>query len=445
MQNFSELKIHALQLQLLPAQPEDNFSATKFTSIELAKKLVTKHTQIPPALHEVYTDLSDQCFKQLRIRDTLTPRNDKAIAVLEANKDNNKFIRQVLVPNIPITFGFHDLEKKAAASLTDKLQALRIECQSKCQELVLETRKEFKRTLEDYDTLEECKKLAVDAWMLLCGGPGQTNFYDRNFIITHVIDSSDEQMDGGASSQIQVKVPLSNCIFSIAFHVAFQKHATEKASAAANLAKAKKLQQEALERKNAAVLAAADRPSAESETTIRETLKKEITAALLKEIKLGKLGNLSAVRTSQNVQRGGSANQSTKRGGAAVAGQQLRNEGQQLRGGGQQPRGRGRGRGRGNQGTHPQTQAAHQNQQKSDSQRQRGRSNSRERSYSPRRKSPDSRASSSHNRQQSPASVSNRGRGRGRGKQRENQSPVRGRGRGYRGRGRGRGSPRPPQ
>ena len=92
MQNFSELKIHDLHLQLLQAQPEDNFSAMKLTSIELAKKLVTKHTQIPPALHEVYTDLSDQCFKQLRIKDTLTPRNDKAIAVLEANIDDNKFI-----------------------------------------------------------------------------------------------------------------------------------------------------------------------------------------------------------------------------------------------------------------------------------------------------------------------------------------------------------------
>ena len=82
MQNFLELKIHDLQLQLLQAQPEDNFSAMKLTSIELAKNLVIKNPQILSALVEIFTDLSDQCFMQLRIKDTLSPRNDKLIAVL---------------------------------------------------------------------------------------------------------------------------------------------------------------------------------------------------------------------------------------------------------------------------------------------------------------------------------------------------------------------------
>ena len=350
MQNFSGMKIHKLQLQqLLPTKEGDDVSTTTtmiLTSKELGRLLVQKSVQLPNALHEIFKDLSEHCYKELRTQDILVPRNEKAIATLETNKANDKYIRQVIVQPNTINFGFHDLEKTAAASLTDELQKLRIQCQESCQNLVLQTRIQFRATLEAYDPLDKCIKYASTAWMNLCGGEGETNYYDSNIIITHLMDSTEDQIDRGAGASVSIKIPLSNCLFSIAYHLAGQKRSIDIAEAAAIRTKKEKLQQEIAEKKSAAELAAANRPSADSEAAIRETLKKEIKAELMKELKM--LGNQSAVRTSQNVQRGGSANQSTKRGGAAVAGQQPR-------GGGQQPRGRGRGRGKRDHETQPQT------------------------------------------------------------------------------------------
>ena len=51
--------------------------------------------------HEVFTDISDHCLKELKTRDSLKPRNERAIATLESQPSKLQKMQQVLVPRTP--------------------------------------------------------------------------------------------------------------------------------------------------------------------------------------------------------------------------------------------------------------------------------------------------------------------------------------------------------
>jgi hypothetical protein len=438
MQDSSNILILTLSFEGIHNAPvDDGFQPMKIqypTLIKWMEQNNNTNQLLPSRVKDFYVDCRNQFVKIRQTPQQLTENNEKAIKFLEANQANGRIAPQLKCEIKPLLFGHHALQVEAANDADQKIQALMTAFQTKCQDEMLIARKNLKAKLTDYDMKSECEKYAQDKWIELCGGAGELNLYDRNYSIIHNVESSPAEMEGGSSGDISLHITLSAAVISAAFHRSSQLAAAEEAVAAAKKAELKKAQEDALAKKTAAQAAAANRPSAESEASIRERLTKEITANVIKQV-LGHL-NHPAV-PSQSTQRGGSANRGQGRGRGRGRGGVNTAQAQGPRGGGSrrvEAVSPGPTANPSSRGTHP------------------PRSNSRgrqpSRSISPRRgkfqsppppKTPRTpRASSSPGRSQTPsANGSNRGRGgtRGRGTPRPPRTPSPAAGRGGRGRG----------
>lgn len=444
MQDSSEIMILSLQFGGLQIPPtDDGFQPMKIQYPNLIKWLeqkINSNQLLPVRVKDYYTDCRNQFVQIRQTPKKLTDGNEKAIAFLEANIANGRIAPQVKCELKPLLFGHHALQIEAANDADLKIQAHMAAFQTQCQAEMLDARKDLKAKLENFDIKSECEKYAQDKWIALCGGSDQLNLYDRNYSINHTMEASNEDMDSGSPAEISTFITLSAALVSAAYHRSGQLAAAEEAVAAAKKAEIKKAKDEALARQSAAQAAAAIRPSAESEESIRKRLTKEITADVMLQLK----------KVNAHLNFPAAPTQSTQRDGTATRGQ-----------------GRGRGRGRGGVNTSGQQGGGRGRQAPAATSTQdtrRPKSNSRgrqkSRSTSPRRgtfqsppppKTPRTpRVSSSPARSQSQgANGSNRGRGakrgRGRGGPRPPRSPSPAAGRGGHGRGQSRRntSPRP--
>ena len=328
-------------------------------------------------------------------------------------------------------------QAEAAKDADQKIQALMVAFQTQCQAEMLNARKALKTKLLNFDINSECEKYAQGKWIELHGGGGQLNLYDRNYTINHTIEASSTNMDGGSAGDISVPISLSAAIISAAYHKSGQLAAADEAIDAAKKAEIKKAQDDALAKKSAAQAAVANRPSAESEESIRKRLTKEIKADCMKdlkadcmkelrqEIKAGHLNlNIPAAQL-QSTQRIVTADRGKGRG---------RGNPGQVNADDQSSRGRGRGRGRGGQapaqGTHQPTSNSRDRQSSRSPSQQRGLFQSPQPPRTPR----TPRASlNSPRRSQTPSG--NRGKGGKRGGKSTPRAPSPAAARGSRGRG----------
>ena len=319
MQDSSDVLILNLRLEDLTTPSfEDGFRPMQIQYHVLMKWMEQKTTSnplIPGRLKEFYNDCRDQ-FVQIRE----TPRklidsNEKAITFLETNIANGRIAPQVKCEIKPLLFGHHAFQIEAAQGADQQIQALMTTFQTQCQEEMLNARKVFKVRLEDFDIKTECKNYAQAKWIELCGGQGQLNLYDRNYVVLHTVESSASAREGGSSAEISMHIHLSAAIFSAAYHKSGQIVAAAEAASAAEKAILKKAREEALAKKTAAQIAVANRPSAESEASIEKRLTEKITACVVRQVLQQVGGHLNhPAAPSQSTQRGGTANRGRGRG-----------------------------------------------------------------------------------------------------------------------------------
>ena len=433
----SEILILDLQYPTLRSAPaQDGFQAQKIQFSVLTKFLENQNTKsqlLPDNLKTFYTDCRKEFVTIRQTPEKLENGNEKAIKFLEDTITNSRIAPQLQCEVKPLLFGHHALQIAAAKAADQKIQALKIPFQSQCQDEMLIARKDLRTKITNFDVKTECKNFARRKWVTLCGGDGATNLYDRNYIIVHNVEASQDDLDSGSGAEVSLNITLSKAIISSAFHKSGQLAAIAEAADAAKKAEDKKAKEEALAKATAAQAAAANRPSTESEESIKKRLTKEIKAECMKElrqdIKAGRLNLNTPAAQPQSTQRIVTADRGKGRGHG--------NPGQVNAGDQPQPnRGRGRGRGRGGQ-----TPAQGTRQPASNSRgRQPSRSPSQQRGLfqsppppSPRNPRTPRASSNSPRRSQTPSG--NRGRGGKRGGKNTPRSPSPAAARGRRGRG----------
>jgi hypothetical protein len=436
--NYIPLQIDSLQ----PAQRPEGFMPREVPYSSLARIMEQKQKQgqdryFPEEVWDVVKTFFAECRDQfVEIRKTpkkLTDSNDKSISFLESKKTEGESLPQHKCELKPTRLGSHALHIKAATDADTKIKALQTALEKQCLDAILDARKSLKEEIGRFNIEEECKKFAKDKWTAVCGGSGQINLFDRNYVVTRPMDNSRKEIEDVAGTTSIRNLKLSSSLFSIAYHKSEQIIAAAEALDAAKEAEKRKVRQDALAKKSAAEAAASNRPTDETQTSIRNQMTKEITAKVMKDIeKRFESLNFHAAPL-QFTQRGATASRGRGR-GREPGGENTAT---------QQPptpnRGRGGGRG-GDRGRNERTTL--QTEMPPRASNFRGRQPSP--SASPRRRSPQPpqgqrRVSSSPNpRPPQGANVSNSGSGRGRG------TADRGRGKG-RGRGQTTTSVRPPQ
>ena len=404
----------------------------------------TNSMQIPANVGEIARKFYNECVEEfVKIRETpkkLTDSNNKAINYLQQNKDQGMILSQLKCEFKPIWYGSHVFQTEAAKNTNEKIANLLKATQLQCQEFILETRQNLKIEIDKFDIFRECVKIAQEKWVVICGGTGQPNFFDRNYRVNCDYEATSEELGesqaGSSNAIVTIAIPLSRALFILAYHQATHKTDAAEALAAAQEAEKKRARDEALAKKSAAEAAAANRPTAETQATICEQMTKEITHKVVNQI-MQRLQNGSLnirAAPSQYTQRETTATRGRSpggnRGGGNAANQQRPQTPNRGGGGGAPERGGAPGRGRTVPGMPPQapntlgrqaSQSASQGRQPNQS-------------ASPRRQStppPQDQRRVFLNHNQRPvqdANVYNRENGRGRGT--TNRGRGRGRGRG---------------
>ena len=249
----------------------------------------TNSMQIPANVGEIARKLYNECVEEfVKIRETpkkLTGSNNKAINYLQQNKDQGVILSQLKCEFKPIWYGPHVFQTEAAKDTNEKIANLLKATQLQCQELILEARQNLKKEIDKFDIFRECVKIAQEKWVVICGGAGQPNFFDRNYRVNCDYEATSEELGesqaGSSNTIVTIAIPLSRALFILAYHQPTQAtHKTDAAEAlaAAQEAEKKRARDEALAKKSAAEAAAANRPTAETQATICEQMTKEITA-----------------------------------------------------------------------------------------------------------------------------------------------------------------------
>jgi hypothetical protein len=451
----SEILVLDLQFpSLQPAQQQDGFHAQKIRFSVLVKFLENKNPKgqlLPDNLKQFYIECRAEFVKIRQTPADLETSNEKAIKFLEDSKANNRIAPQLKCEVKPLLFGHHALQIAAATAADQKIKALITPFESQCQDEAVTARKDLRQSIAVFNIQAECEKLAIQKWVKLCGGDGATNLYDRNYIIVHNVEASQEDLDSGSAAEVSMNITLSRAIASAAFHRSGQLAAIAEAAAAAKKAEEKKAREEALAKTTAAQAVVANRPSAESEESIKKRLTKEIKAEvkaecmkeLRQDIKAGRLHLNPPAAQSQSTQRTTTANHN--QGQSQGIGRGRGGHGQGKAGsnaGGQTPN---QGRGRGGKAPAQDDPPPASNSRG----RQRSRSPSQQRGLfqtPPPPKTPRTSAASSSSPRRSQSPSGNRGRGGKRGGKGKPRSPSPAAGRGGRGRGQAKkrgGSPYP--